>query len=75
VGQKFRLGIGGRISVRHKLYNDITHHKEPARSLRHHPLFQDVIDALENIQSELGLRERKMARHQVERYMIENGKL
>jgi hypothetical protein len=39
------------------------------------PLFRDVIDALENIQSEVGLRERKRARHRAERYMIEGGKL
>ena len=39
------------------------------------PLFRDVIDALENIQSGLGLRERKRARHRAARYMIEDGKL
>ena len=38
-------------------------------------LFRDVIDALENIQSGLGLRERKRARHRAARYMIEDGKL
>jgi hypothetical protein len=35
------------------------------------PLFRDVIDALEGIQSGLGLRERKRARHRAARYMIE----
>ena len=39
------------------------------------PLFRDVIEALENIQSGLGLRERKRARHRAARYMIEDGKL
>ena len=39
------------------------------------PLFRDVIDALEGIQSGLGLRERKRARHRAARYMIEEGKL
>ena len=39
------------------------------------PLFRDVIDALEGIQSGLGLRERKRARHRADRYMIEDGKL
>ena len=39
------------------------------------PLFRDVIDALENIQSGLGLRERKRARHRSARYMIDEGKL
>jgi hypothetical protein len=39
------------------------------------PLFRDVIDALEGIQSDLGLRERKRARHRAARYMIEEGKL
>ena len=39
------------------------------------PLFRDVIDALEDIQSGLGLRERKRARHRAARYMIEEGKL
>jgi hypothetical protein len=39
------------------------------------PLFRDVIDALENIQSGLGLRERKRARHRAAKYMIEDGKL
>ena len=49
------------------------------QSLRDHfattPLFQDVIDALENIQSDIGLRERKRVRHKEARYMIEDGKL
>ena len=39
------------------------------------PLFWDVIDALEGIQSGIGLRERKRARHHAKRYMIEDGKL
>ena len=39
------------------------------------PLFRDVIDALEGIQSSLSLRERKRARHRAARYMIEGGKL
>ena len=39
------------------------------------PLFRDVIDALEGIQSGLGLRERKRARHRAARYMIDDGKL
>ena len=39
------------------------------------PLFRDVIDALEGIQSGLGLRERKRARHRAARYMIEDEKL
>ena len=39
------------------------------------PLFRDVIDALEDIQSDLGLRERKRARHRAARYMIAEGKL
>jgi transposase InsO family protein len=39
------------------------------------PLFRDVIDALEGIQSDLGLRERKRARHRAARYMIEGDKL
>ena len=39
------------------------------------PLFRDVIDALEGIQSGLGLRERKRARHRSARYMIDEGKL
>ena len=39
------------------------------------PLFRDVVDALEGIQSGLGLRERKRARHRAMRYMIEDGKL
>ena len=39
------------------------------------PLFRDVIDALEGIQSGLGLRERKRARHRAARYMIEGDKL
>ena len=39
------------------------------------PLFRDVIDALEGIQSGLGLRERKRARHRAARYMVEDGKL
>jgi hypothetical protein len=39
------------------------------------PLFRDVIDALEGIQSGIGLRERKRARHRATRYMIEDGKL
>jgi transposase InsO family protein len=39
------------------------------------PLFRDVIDALEGIQSGQGLRERKRARHRSARYMIEEGKL
>jgi hypothetical protein len=39
------------------------------------PLFKDIIDALEGIQSELGLWERKRARHRSARYMIEDGKL
>ena len=39
------------------------------------PLFRDIIDALEDIQSGLGLRERKRARHRAARYMIEEGKL
>ena len=38
-------------------------------------LFRDVVDALEGIQSGLGLRERKRARHRAARYMIEEGKL
>ena len=39
------------------------------------PLFRDVIDALEGIQSGIGLRERKRARHRAARYMIEDGRL
>jgi hypothetical protein len=39
------------------------------------PLFRDVIDALQGIQSGLGLRERKRARHCSAQYMIEDGKL
>ena len=39
------------------------------------PLFRDVIDALEGVQSELGLRERKRARHRAAKYMIDEGKL
>jgi hypothetical protein len=39
------------------------------------PLFRDVVDALEDIQSGLGLRERKRARHRAARYMIDEGKL
>ena len=39
------------------------------------PLFRDVIDALEGIQSGLSLHERKRARHCVSRYMIEDSKL
>ena len=39
------------------------------------PLFRDVVDALEGIQSEIGLRERKRARHRAARYMIDEGKL
>ena len=39
------------------------------------PLFKDVVDALEGIQSGLGLRERKRARHRAARYMVDNGKL
>ena len=39
------------------------------------PLFRDVIDALERIQSGLSLCERKRVRHWVSRYMIEDGKL
>jgi hypothetical protein len=39
------------------------------------PLFRDVIDALEDIQSDIRLRERKRARHRSTRYMIEGGKL
>ena len=39
------------------------------------PLFRDVVDALEGIQSGIGLRERKRARHRAARYMIEEGKL
>ena len=39
------------------------------------PLFRDVIDALEGIQSGLGLRERKRARHRSARYMIDEGRL
>ena len=39
------------------------------------PLFRDVIDVLEGIQSSLGLRERKRARHRAARYMIEDEKL
>ena len=39
------------------------------------PLFRDVVNALEGIQSGLELRERKRARHRAMRYMIEDGKL
>ena len=39
------------------------------------PIFRDVIDALEGIQSGCGLRERKRARHRAARYMIDEGKL
>jgi RNase H-like domain found in reverse transcriptase len=39
------------------------------------PLFRDVIDALEDIQSGIGLRERKRARHRAAQYMIDEGKL
>ena len=39
------------------------------------PLFCDVIDALEGIKSGLGLCKRKMARHRVSTYMIEDSKL
>ena len=39
------------------------------------PLFRDVIDALEGIQSGLGLCERKRARHRAAQYMIEDGRL
>ena len=39
------------------------------------PLFRDVIDALEGIQSGLGSCKRKRARHRASRYMIEDGKL
>ena len=39
------------------------------------PLFRDIIEALESIQSGLGLRERKRARHRAARYMIDEGKL
>ena len=38
-------------------------------------LFRDVIDVLEGIQSGLGLRERKRARHRADWYMIEDEKL
>jgi hypothetical protein len=37
--------------------------------------FWDVVDALEGIQSGIGLRERKRARHHAAQYMIENWKL
>ena len=51
----------------------------PTQELRNRfattPLFRDVIDALEDIQSGLGLRERKRARHRAARYMIADGKL
>ena len=51
----------------------------PTKNLRDRfantPLFRDVIDALEGIQSGLGLRERKRARHRALRYMIDEGKL
>ena len=39
------------------------------------PLFWDVVNALEGIQSGLGLRERKRAKHHSTKYMIEDGKL
>jgi hypothetical protein len=39
------------------------------------PIFRDVIDTLEGIQSEAGLRERKRARHRAAWYMIDEGKL
>jgi RNase H-like domain found in reverse transcriptase len=39
------------------------------------PIFRDVIDTLEGIQSEAGLQERKRARHRAARYMIDEGKL
>ena len=39
------------------------------------PLFRDVIDALEDIQSGIGLWERKRAKHCATQYMIEEGKL
>jgi hypothetical protein len=49
------------------------------QNLRDHfattPIFRDVIDALEGIQSGLGLRERKRAKYRALRYMIEDGKL
>ena len=49
------------------------------QTLRSHfqstPLFWDVIDALEDIQSGIGLRERQRAQHHVAQYMIDKGKL
>ena len=39
------------------------------------PVFRDVVDALEGIQSGSSLRERKRARHRAAKYMIEEGKL
>jgi RNase H-like domain found in reverse transcriptase len=39
------------------------------------PLFRDIIDALEDIQSGIGLRERKRARHHAAQYMIDKGRL
>jgi hypothetical protein len=39
------------------------------------PIFRDVINALEEIQSEAGLQERKRARHRAAQYMIDEGKL
>ena len=39
------------------------------------PVFRDVINTLEGIQSEAGLRERKRARHMAAWYMIDEGKL
>jgi hypothetical protein len=39
------------------------------------PLFRDVVDALEGIQSDIGLRERKRAHHRAAKYMVDEGKL
>ena len=39
------------------------------------PMFRDIVDALEGIQSDIGLRERRRARHRAAKYMIDEGKL
>ena len=39
------------------------------------PLFRDVVDALEGIKSDIGLRGRKRAHHRTAKYMIDDGKL
>jgi len=57
MGSGSGLGIWSRPSLCINCVLNLPNHSSPPRSLRHQPIFRDVIDALEGIRARLGCGE------------------